>query len=272
MKGKIDFNYIQISKIEYIGNIRDDSTEIEDLKSSIKAHGLLQPVIVSASGENYKLIAGHRRLRACKALNWEEIPAIVKDFNNYKVIQLTENMQRKQMNRFDESETVYKLFVDLKVTSGRLGKILGKHPNWVRKRINLFKVREYLLSTGMLSTTLIDSMSFDVAWIVGKYEEKYWLQMCSNLLGKRWYPEQIREYCKGVVDPDYAPQKRKRNKLSEEHPISITQLNTEISDDFKDAFSIIKKDAEYIIKLLCTTKKSYKYLISILQEAGGELL
>jgi ParB/RepB/Spo0J family partition protein len=270
MKEKLDFNYIPISKIKKIGNIRDDSTEIDELKTSIKAHGLLQPIIVSVSEKNYKLIAGHRRLKACQALNWEEIPAVINDYKNHKIIQLTENMQRKEMNRIEESETIYELYNELSVTVGRLGRILGKNPAWLEKRINLYKVREHLLSTGMLPTSLIDSMSFDIAWIVGKYEKKYWLQMCSNLLGKTWYPEKIRDYCKGVVDPNYIPQKKKYTKTNDNQ--SITGLHTDISDDYKDEFSILKNDSECIIKLLCTTKTSYKYLISTLQEAGGELL
>lgn len=263
------FDFIPISKIKIISNIRDDSTEIDDLKSSIKAHGLLQPIIVSAVGKEFHLVAGHRRLRACEALNWKVIPAVIKDFDNYKVIQLTENMQRKQMNRIEESETIHELFNELNVTVGRLGRIVGKDSAWLEKRINLVKVRDCLFSSGMLPTTLIDSMSFDIAWIVGKYEKKYWLQMCSNLLGKHWYPEKIREYCKGVVDPDYVPQKK---KYTDKRSGSITELDTNFSEEYSDEFSILKNDADCIIKLLCTTPVSYKYLIKTLQQAGGELL
>lgn len=269
MKEKLDFNIISISKIQKSENIRDDSTEIDDLKESIKVHGLLQPVVVSVSGKNYKMVAGHRRLRACKLLNWTEIPAVIKTFKNDKIIQLTENMQRKNMNRIEESECIYDLQNTMKVTTGRLAAIIGKDPSWTAKRISFIQIREHLIKAGIIPIKLINSISFDIVWIVGKHEKKYWIQMCSNLIGKRWYPEQIREYCKSVADPDYISPKRKYQKVKNK---SITDFDTAFSTEYADEFSIIKDDHECMIKLLCATEKSYKYLLIALEKAGGVIL
>ena len=264
---------IAIEKIRKVRNIRDDSTEIDDLKSSIKEHGLLQPIIVSRNGSGYELVVGHRRYNACKALGWKTIPAIVQDFKSPQIIQLVENMQRKNLSHIEESETIHNLFQKLKVGRTRLGKIIGKDVNWVNKRLALHEVRKHLLSTGMLPTMLIDSMSFDIARAVVKHDQKYWLQMCAFLLGKKWMPDQIEKYCQSVVDPNYQPAKRtydKKDPLS--NPESIIELQQALKHSIRDSFSIIKDDHECIIKLMCTTETSYKSLLKHLCAIGGEVI
>lgn len=262
---------ISIDKIKKVKNIRDDSIEIDDLKSSIKEHGLLQPIIVSRVDGEYHLVVGHRRYNACKALGWETIPAIVRDFKDPTVIQFTENMQRENLSKIEEAEITHELSKKLKVSTHRLSKIIGKNYIWVERRLGLYYVRKHLLSTGVLPTKLIDSMSFEIARIVARHEKKYWLQMCAYLLGKRWMPDRIEEYCQSVVDPNYQPPKKLKYHGRTEGR-SITGLSDELKESPQDAFSIIKDDNECFIKLMCTTERSYKYLLMHLARIGGEII
>lgn len=262
---------ISIDKIKKIRNIRDDSIEIDDLKSSIKEHGLLQPIIVSRVNGEYHLVAGHRRYNACKDLGWSTIPAIIQDFKSPQLIQLVENMQRKNLSHLEEAESIHDLSVKLKVKKTRLANILGKGYQWIDQRLSLYDVRKHLLSTGILPTKLINSMSFQVAEIVAKHEQKYWLQMCAYLLGKRWARNKIIDYCESVVDPNYQPpSKTKYHGRTESR--SITELSDERKESLQDAFSIIKDDNECFIKLMCTTERSYKYLLMHLTRIGGEII
>lgn len=265
---------ISIERIKKIRNIRNDSVEIDDLKSSIKEHGLLQPIIVSRVDGEYHLIVGHRRYNACKALGWSTIPAIVQDFKSPQIIQLVENMQRKNLSHIEESDTIYELFQRLKVGRTRLGKIIGKDVNWVNKRLALYECRKHLLSTGMLPTALIDSMSFDIAKTVVKYEKKYWLQMCAYLLGKKWMPDQIEKYCQTISDPNYQPAEKKQ--YNKQDPLSdiesIVELQKAIKHSIRDTFSVMKDDHECMIKVMCTTKSSYTHLLKHLCEIGGEII
>jgi len=271
---------IPIAKIKKVANIRNDNVEIEDLASSIKEHGLLQPIIVSKVNGGYHLVAGHRRYNACKSLGWTEIPAMIENFDNPKVIQLTENMQRKNLSKIEEAESVHDLHEMLKVPRTRLAQILGKDAGWIEKRLRLYEVRKHLFSTGMLPTRLIDSMSFDIAYIVAKFEKKYWLQMCAYLLGKRWMPERIEEYCQGVVDPNYRPIRKTYEKNEVDTTTSresikkrpINQILEELGESEVDQFSIIKDDHDTIIKLLPSTEGSYRYLLKVLIKLGGEVI
>ena len=80
-----------------------NETEIAALAVSILQNGLLQPVTVRKAGERYQLIAGERRLRACRLAKMEQIPAIVADYDDRQAaaLGLLENLQRQQLDPFD---------------------------------------------------------------------------------------------------------------------------------------------------------------------------
>ena len=77
-----------------------DENTLKELSESIKAHGLLQPIIVTQKEDGYMLIAGERRLRATKLLGQSKIRAIVADFadKNLRELALIENKQREDLN------------------------------------------------------------------------------------------------------------------------------------------------------------------------------
>jgi len=84
-----------------------DPTALEELVSSIKQAGLLQPVVVRRAPANggYELIAGERRLRACQQLGWERIPAVQRDADDRTLLTLAliENLQRDDLSPVDEA-------------------------------------------------------------------------------------------------------------------------------------------------------------------------
>ena len=83
-----------------------DEEAIEDLASSIKEYGVIQPIIVSKKDNYYEIIAGERRWRASKKAGLSEIPAIVRDDNDQrnKEISLIENIQREDLNPIEKAK------------------------------------------------------------------------------------------------------------------------------------------------------------------------
>ena len=99
-------------------SIRDkfnDYQEVESLVSSIKEHGLLQPILIRPYQNNFEIVAGHRRFYACKSLRWRHIPCKIREMNDKQAfeIQLTENIQRKSMSALEEAEAFRKYVQDL---------------------------------------------------------------------------------------------------------------------------------------------------------------
>ena len=112
---------------------------ILELASSIQKNGVIQPVVVRKAGENFELIAGERRLRACQKLGHETIPAIQVDISESKLLELAlvENLQREDLNPLEESEA-FQMMADVKgMTHEEIGKVIGKHRSYVSNSIRL---------------------------------------------------------------------------------------------------------------------------------------
>jgi len=103
--------------------------ELAELEASIKASGLLQPVVVRARGDGkWELVAGERRLRAVTRLGWSEIPAVVRDFDDRAMLTLAlvENLQRADLNPLEEAEGYQRLIDEFGLTQQQVADAVGK--------------------------------------------------------------------------------------------------------------------------------------------------
>ena len=103
--------------------------ELAELEASIKANGLLQPIVVRARGEGkWELVAGERRLRAVSRLGWTEIPAVVRDFDDRAMLTLAlvENLQRADLNPLEEAEGYQRLIDEFGLTQQQVADAVGK--------------------------------------------------------------------------------------------------------------------------------------------------
>jgi ParB family transcriptional regulator, chromosome partitioning protein len=103
--------------------------ELEELESSLKANGLLQPITVRARGSGgFELVAGERRLRAATRLGWSEIPALIRDFDDQAMLTLAlvENLQRANLNPLEEAEGYQRLIDEFKLTQQQVADAVGK--------------------------------------------------------------------------------------------------------------------------------------------------
>ena len=119
----------------------DDS--IKELAETLDKDGLLQPIVVREDGENhYEIIAGERRYRAAKSLNWETIPAIVNNMNDDQAasLALIENLQREDLNPIDEAKAYTNLMKLNDLTQTALAKDMGKSQSYVANKLRLLKL------------------------------------------------------------------------------------------------------------------------------------
>ena len=138
-------------------SIRDkynDHQEVESLISSIKEHGLLQPILIRPYQNSFEIVAGHRRFYACKSLRWRHIPCKIRELSDKQSfeIQITENIQRKSMSALEEAEAYRKYVQDLGwggVTE--LSRKIGKSEEYVSHRIQLLKLPQDVKEKIMLN-------------------------------------------------------------------------------------------------------------------------
>ena len=105
-----------------------DKEKLEDLAESIKAHGLIQPIIVRQEGNTYRIIAGERRWRAARLAGLKKVPVIIRnaDDKEIKELALIENLQREDLNPIEEAEAYKQLTAEYKLTQEQLAAIVGK--------------------------------------------------------------------------------------------------------------------------------------------------
>ncbi|MCW3488968.1 nucleoid occlusion protein [Dethiobacter alkaliphilus] len=137
--------YISIANIRpnpYQPRKNIEEEKIYELAQSIKTYGLLQPVIARKSATGYELVAGHRRLLACKKLGWAEVPAIVRELSNSAMatVALIENLQRENLSFLEEAQGYESLIREFKLTQEVLAQRLGKSQSTIANKLRILKL------------------------------------------------------------------------------------------------------------------------------------
>ncbi len=121
---------------------RQDFSSLEELVSSVKEKGVVQPILVRASDDGYELIAGERRWRAAKEAGLTTIPAIVRDISEREMLEvsLVENIQREDLNPIEEARGLRFLMDEFNLTQEVLARRLGRERSTVANTLRLLKL------------------------------------------------------------------------------------------------------------------------------------
>lgn len=135
-----------------------DQAALEELAASIKAQGLIQPILVRPlpSPGKYEIVAGERRWRACRMAGLESIACIVRRMDDYEsmAIALIENLQREDLNPMEEARALGQIKEHFEITQDELADKIGKSRPAVTNSLRLLKLPESvqgLLESGRLS-------------------------------------------------------------------------------------------------------------------------
>jgi ParB family chromosome partitioning protein len=131
---------------------RFDEAELRDLTESLQMHGLLQPVTVTRNDDaSFTLVAGERRLIAAKAAGWSEIPALVKDYDELKSLQmsLVENIQRENLNEIELAYAYLELAEMHGMTQAEIAKMVGKSRPTIANTLRLLELPD-LIKEGII--------------------------------------------------------------------------------------------------------------------------
>jgi len=142
-----------ISPSPYQPRVQMDEDSLKELAASIKAKGVIQPIIVRSLGsDKYEVIAGERRLRASRLADMSEIPAIVREVDDAEAMALavTENIQREDLNAIELARAYSILMNQFGLTQEQLAQALGKSRPAVANMLRLLQlpqeIQEFVLS------------------------------------------------------------------------------------------------------------------------------
>ncbi len=253
-------NEIEISKISLNPNqprTNFDQKSLDQLASSISELGLIQPITVQQSKEEFVLISGERRLRAFKLLNLKSIPAYVRTANDQTSLEmaLVENIQRRDLDPIEIAISYQRLTEELNISHDEMSKRVGKDRSTITNYIRLLKldpiiqsgIRDKFISMGH-GRTLINVESHDKQLLI--YEK-----ILRNNLSVR-QTEQI------VKNLNSDKSKNKVQSIDEQIHSEVLKIEnrTGLSLDFK-----ISKGKGH----LSFSFKSRKELIEILRKFNG---
>lgn len=146
-----------------------DESALNELASSIKEHGIFQPIIVKKCIKGYEIIAGERRYRASKIAGLKTVPAIVKDFSDDEMMQiaLLENLQRENLTSIEEAKAYKSIIDSMHITQDELAKKVGKSRSHITNMIGLLK-----LPGSVQDMILYNKISMGHARVLSKLEDQ----------------------------------------------------------------------------------------------------
>ena len=132
-----------------------DEIRILELSESIRANGVLQPLLVRRDGEGYAIVAGERRWRAAQRAGLRELPCIVRDVSDPQAFELAliENIQREDLNAIEEAEAYQRLIEYHGLTQEELAQRVGKDRSTIANALRLLRLPEPIklaMSSGAL--------------------------------------------------------------------------------------------------------------------------
>lgn len=142
---------------------------LNDLASSIKEHGVFQPIIVKKSIKGYEIIAGERRYRASKLAGLSKIPAIIRDFSDEQMMEiaLLENLQRENLNAIEEAHAYKTMLEKLNITQDQLAIKVGKSRSYVTNMLGILR-----LPKDVQRLVVQDKLSMGHARMLSKLEDE----------------------------------------------------------------------------------------------------
>ena len=181
-----------------------DENALKELSESIKAHGLLQPIIVTQKENGYMLIAGERRLRATKLLGQSKIRAIVADFadKNLRELALIENIQREDLNPIELANSYKELINEYKITQEELGNIVKKSRPVITNTMRLLNLSDFT------QQALIDGkISVGHAKVMLGFDKKDEKELLNTIIGQKLTASDTEKLVKQMKNRDNAPSK-----------------------------------------------------------------
>ena len=179
-----------------------DDKKLNDLMSSIKEHGVLQPVVVQKVDSGFELIVGERRWRASKKLGLKKIPAVIREVNDEQSLEIAiiENIHRQDLNPIEEAEAYARLSNEFALTQEMVAEKVGKSRAAVANILRLLK-----LSRNIKEDLISEKISMGHARALLGLEESKQMETLRNEIVKqdltvRQTESRVNKLKKGVLD------------------------------------------------------------------------
>jgi ParB family chromosome partitioning protein len=262
-----DFFFCDIDLIRpnrFQPRIRFSEEDLQELTDSIKAQGILQPLLVRKDENGYELIAGERRLRAAKRAHLSQVPVVIKRVNDDKMLEMAivENIQRENLNPIEEAEAYHRLITQLNLTQDQASARVGKSRSAVANFLRLRQLPEQIkdsITDGSLS------MGHARA-ILGAEASAQQLEAWRSVVAKGLSVRQTEALVRNLKSEKKKP-RVSRNRTEE---IYLSGLAEDLSRHFGTKIMIKKTGQKGKVEIEFYSNDDLERLIQRLKKAGKE--
>jgi len=204
---------------------------LEELADSIKAQGIIQPILVRmVSNDQYEIIAGERRWQAAKIARLTEVPVVVKDISDSAALAmaLIENIQREDLNVIDEARAIKRLIDEFNLTHEAAAEAVGKSRTVVSNTLRLLSLCEH--AQNALQTNKIEMGHARAILSLSQIDQA---MMCQKIVNQNLTVREVEKEVSGGAIKRTAPNQSK--------DYDIKRLENDLSDRLGTNISIIHK-------------------------------
>lgn len=228
---------------------------LEELCQTIRLHGVIQPVVVRQKGKHYELIAGERRLRAVKKLNFATIPAIIRELSDSQAASaaLIENLQREELTAIEEAKALAQLLEVHHLTQEGLAQRLGKSQSTIANKLRLLQLPQ-AAQDALLQKAISERHAR--ALLMLKDEDKQ-LKCLQEIIEKDWNVKQTEERIRNMLESKQLVA-RKRVRPSRDFRLAVNTI--------RQSLDMIKQTGMDITAMEEESEQFYELTIRIPKE------
>jgi ParB family chromosome partitioning protein len=144
----VDVDIDRLQPNSFQPRVHMDDQRMEELAQSIRANGVIQPIVARRSGDKYEIVAGERRWRAAQRVGMLRVPVVVRDVPDEKLLEvaLIENLQREDLNAVEEARAYHRLSTEFQMTQEQIASAVGKERSTIANVLRLLKLPDDVLT------------------------------------------------------------------------------------------------------------------------------
>lgn len=244
-----------------------DQTALRELADSITMHGVIMPIVVNKKGDRYMIIAGERRWRASKLAGKTTVPAIVKDYTERQVkeISLIENLQREDLNPIEAANAMKQLMDEYDITQEDLAERIGKSRSAIANTLRLLSLQPEvidLVSNGALS------QGHARALITLPRAEQ--VAIARKAVEKRFSVREVEQAVKDYYNPPEEARKAKKARQEALMSVELKDLIVRMQRSFGTKVSAIGNDKKGRIYIDYYNRDDLDRISALLDKIGEE--
>ncbi len=187
----------QLIRGEFQPRVHFDKQALQELAESIKAQGLVEPIVVRALGRDYEIIAGERRWRASQLAGLDKVPCLIHEYNDEQAMAVTliENIQREDLNAIEEAKGYQRLLEHYYASHDEIAKKVGKSRSHVTNCLRLLT-----LDSNIQNALVEKRISMGQAKILVGLDISIQKQMLANILKYDWSARKVEREVKRLKE------------------------------------------------------------------------